>query len=63
MLLACVDGSGRQIKLIQHAGGFKIEAGCFIGTEVKFIEKATLENKFVYVGVIKAVCEALRALN
>ena len=63
LLLANVDGSGRQVKLIQHVDGFKLEAGCFTGSDVEFVDKAQREDKFVYVEVVKAVCMALRALN
>lgn len=31
MTLANVDGSGRQILLIWHAGGVLVRAGCFLG--------------------------------
>jgi acetyltransferase-like isoleucine patch superfamily enzyme len=59
LTLANVDGSGRQVKIVKHANGVRIEAGCFIGTAEEFLYRAQYEEKTVYVSVIKAVVEAL----
>jgi len=50
-----VDGSGRQIKLVRHAEGVKVEAGCFIGTVPDFCKKAESEGKHRYVKIISAL--------
>ena len=59
LTLANVDGTGRQVKVVKHAGGIKIEAGCFIGTLEEFTSKAESEGKLRYVAVIKAIAEVL----
>lgn len=59
LTLANVNGSGRQIKVIKHTNGVKIEAGYFIGTDVEFLAKAKSEGKLRYVAIIRAVVEAL----
>ena len=59
LTLANVDGTGRQVKVVKHAGGIKVEAGCFIGTLEEFTVKAESEGKLRYVAVIKAIAEVL----
>ena len=56
-----VDGSGRQINVIVHTEGIKIEAGCFGGSLDEFCEKATSEGKTRYARVVRAAAEALQA--
>ena len=56
-----VDGTGRQVKLVKHAGGeIAVEAGCFKGTVAEFVNKAEDEGKTRYVAVIQAIVEAMR---
>ena len=59
LTLANVDGTGRQVKVVKHTSGIKIEAGCFIGTLEEFTTKAESEGKLRYVAVIKAIAEVL----
>ena len=59
LTLANVDGTGRQVKVVKHAGGIKVEAGCFAGTLEEFTAKAESEGKLRYVAVIKAIAEVL----
>lgn len=54
-----VDGSGRQVKIVKHAEGVKVEAGCFMGTLEKFCEAAAAEGKQRYVAVITAIAGAM----
>ena len=61
MCMSNVDGSGRRINVIVHAGGIKIEAGCFGGSLDEFCEKAGREGKTRYVRVVRAAAEALQA--
>ena len=59
LTLSNVDGTGRQVLIIKHAGGVLVRAGCFLGTPEEFIEKARDEGKHTYVSIIGAVCGAL----
>ncbi len=59
MTCANVDGSGRQLKIIRHKDGIKIEAGCFRGSHIEFLEKANSENKNTYVAIVGAICGAM----
>ena len=59
LTLANVDGTGRQVKVVKHASGIEVEAGCFIGTLGEFLFKAESEGKLRYVAVIKAIAEAM----
>ena len=54
-----LDGSGRMINIIKHQEGFRIRAGCFIGTLDDFCNKAESEGKFDYAKGVKAICMAL----
>lgn len=54
-----VDGSGRQVKIIRHAEGILIEAGCFVGTLDEFVAKAIAENKMQYVKIISLIASGL----
>lgn len=55
MTLGNLDGSGRQVLLVKHAGGVTIRAGCFIGTAEGFCKRAALEHELVYVNVVNAI--------
>ena len=59
LTLANVDGSGRQIKIVKHAEGVRVEAGCFQGTLEDFCTQAASEGKDRYVRVISAVAAAM----
>ena len=59
LTLANVDGTGRQIKVVKHEGGVRVEAGCFQGTLEEFCAKAAGEGKDRYVRVISAVAAAM----
>ena len=59
LTLANVDSTGRQVKVVKHASGIKVEAGCFAGTLEEFTAKAESEGKLRYVAVIKAIAEVL----
>ena len=59
LTLANVDGSGRQIKVVKHAEGVRVEAGCFQGTLEDFCTQAASEGKDRYVRVISAVAAAM----
>ena len=59
LTLANVDGSGRQIKIVKHAEGVRVEAGCFRGTLEDFCTQAASEGKDRYVRVISAVAAAM----
>ena len=61
MCMSNVDGSGRNINIIVHTAGIKIEAGCFGGTLDRFCEKAAAEGKTRYARVVRAAAEALQA--
>lgn len=61
MCMSNVDGSGRNITIIVHTGGIKIEAGCFSDTLDAFCEKAMSEGKTRYARVVRAAAEALQA--
>ncbi|MCZ2397881.1 MAG: hypothetical protein LC100_15235, partial [Chitinophagales bacterium] len=54
-----LDGSGRMINIIKHQEGFRIRAGCFVGTLDEFCNKAESEGKFDYAKGVKAICLAL----
>ena len=60
MCMSNVDGSGRQINVIVHTEGIKVEAGCFVGTLDEFCEKAISEGKTRYARVVRAAAEALQ---
>ena len=59
LTLANVDGTGRQIKVVKHAKGVRVEAGCFQGTLEDFCIQAASEGKDRYVRVISAVAAAM----
>ena len=59
LTLANVDGLGRQIKVVKHALGVRVEAGCFQGTLEDFCTKAAGEGKGRYVRVVSAVAAAM----
>ena len=59
LTLANVDGSGRPVKIIKHAEGVRVEAGCFQGTLEEFCIQAASEGKDRYVRVISAVAAAM----
>ena len=61
MCMSNVDGSGRQINVIVHTEGIKIEAGCFGGSLDEFCAKAESEGKTRYARVVRAAAEALQA--
>lgn len=61
MCMSNVDGSGRNITIIVHTVGIKIEAGCFSDTLDAFCEKAMSEGKTRYARVVRAAAEALQA--
>ena len=61
MCMSNVDGSGRQINVIVHTEGIKIEAGCFGGSLDEFCAKAESEGKTRYSRVVRAAAEALQA--
>lgn len=61
--LANVDGTGRYVLVVQHAGGVLIRAGCFLGDLDKFVAKASVEGKHVYVAVLTSVVRALEGLE
>ena len=59
LTLASVDGTGRQVKVVKHAEGVRVEAGCFQGTLEEFCTKAASEGKDRYVRVVAAVAAAM----
>ncbi|MDL1881837.1 hypothetical protein FBQ88_12455 [Gammaproteobacteria bacterium PRO2] len=59
LTLGNVDGSGRQVLLIWHAGGVLVRAGCFRGTVGEFVARAAREGKHIYAAVIPAVVAAV----
>ena len=59
LTLGNVDGSGRQVLLIWHAGGVLVRAGCFRGTVGEFVARAASEGKHIYAAVIPAVVAAV----
>ena len=59
LTLANVDGTGRQVKVVKHAEGVRVEAGCFQGTLEEFCAKAASEGKGRYVRVVAAVAAAM----
>ena len=61
MCMSNVDGSRRNINVIVHTEGIKIEAGCFGGTLDEFCEQAASEGKTRYARVVRAAAEALQA--
>lgn len=63
MTAANIDGSGRQIIIIQHADGFRIRAGCFVGTLDEFCDKADADGKTVYKSVVRAICDAREGIS
>ena len=52
--------SGRQILVIRHGGGIRVRAGCFVGTDAEFLQKAASEGKNRYVAILSAVFEGLK---
>ena len=61
MTLANVDGSGRQVLVLAHTEGVKIECGCFSGTLDEFCARADSEGKKRYSRVVRAAVEAFVA--
>jgi hypothetical protein len=59
LTLANVDGSGRQLRLVKHASGVVVEAGCFQGTVEEFCQRAQKEGKTKYVAVVTAVAAVM----
>ena len=59
LTLSNVDGSGRQVKVVKHAEGVRVEAGCFQGTLEDFCTQAASEGKDRYVRVVSAVVAAM----
>ena len=59
LTLANVDGSGRQIKVVKHAEGVRVEAGCFQGTLEDFCTQAASEGKDRYVRVVSAIASTM----
>lgn len=58
-----IDGSNRQIKIIKHKGGARIEAGCFIGDSAEFLERAKKEEKVKYIRIVGTVINTMLAYN
>ena len=63
LTLANVDGSGRQILVINDGKQTLIRAGCFLGNLAEFSERAEDENKTAYVAIITAVVAAIEAIG
>lgn len=68
MSLANVDGTGRQVivflaRLGKDRTQVLVHAGCFFGSAVAFCNKADSEGKPVYVEMITAAANALRAAH
>ena len=61
MTMANVDGSGRQVLVLAHTEGVKIECGCFSGTLDEFCARADSEGKKRYSRVVRAAVEAFVA--
>ena len=59
LTLANVDGTGRQVKVVKHGGGDRVEVGCFQGTLEEFCAKAAGEGKDRYVRVVSAVAATM----
>jgi hypothetical protein len=59
LTLGNVDGTGRQVKVVKHAEGVRVEAGCFQGTLEEFCAKAASEGKDRYVRVVSAVAATM----
>lgn len=60
MCLSNLDGSGRQVQILVHAGGVHVLAGCFRGSLGDFCEKARAEGKTRYASVVFAAAKALQ---
>ena len=57
LTMANVDGDGYQVKLVKHADGVMVEAGCFVGTSDEFITAVEDKGFMKYSKAVSAMAE------